>query len=475
MSQRPATRSALAIGAALAWLGLAAFVGWQMQNLALASALFIAALVVLVIYCANWIRQRSRQADEAIAALRRSEARYEVAFAGSFQGLWDWDIQARSVHFSPLCKSLLGYETDQPVSELSAWTSRIHPDDRERVMAAMDDHLVHRLSFDQEFRLLAGVEQIRWVRARGLAIWNEQGFPVRMAGSLTDVSDRHRLEEELRQKVEDLASSNRALQEYIDAADAATRSKSESLANLSNDIRSPLAAVLGDAELLLEQSPAGVAHSLLERIKRNALQVLALVGPPAQEPPVEAEPARPALHDTVVAALPASPPAAMAQGSKSSSGEPAARTTKKKTLPLSGRRMLLAEDSPDNQWLITHHLQKSGAVVEHAGDGLQAVAKAQAAWQSGRPFHAVLMDMQMPVLDGYEATRRLRSAGYALPILAMTTHAAAADRQKCLAAGCDDYIAKPIRVPQLLAMLTACLQRLDVAGRDTQPAVGSPL
>ncbi|MCO6436413.1 MAG: response regulator [Phycisphaerae bacterium] len=132
-------------------------------------------------------------------------------------------------------------------------------------------------------------------------------------------------------------------------------------------------------------------------------------------------------------------------------------------------RVLVVDDSPDNAALVTHLLRRAGADVAVAENGRESVTEALTAVQCGRPYDVVLMDMQMPVMDGYEATRELRRRGYAGPIVALTAHAMAEDRQHCLEAGCDEYLAKPVSRGDLLAAVQGMLSRR--AGRFSHPDV----
>ena len=117
-------------------------------------------------------------------------------------------------------------------------------------------------------------------------------------------------------------------------------------------------------------------------------------------------------------------------------------------------KILLVEDNEMNRDMLTRRLQRKGYEVVVAVDGEEAVTMAR----SEAP-ELILMDMRLPLLDGWEATRRIKAAPETepIPIIALTAHAMAEDREKALAAGCNDYDSKPIELPRLLGKMQTLL------------------
>ena len=115
-------------------------------------------------------------------------------------------------------------------------------------------------------------------------------------------------------------------------------------------------------------------------------------------------------------------------------------------------KILLVEDNEMNRDMLSRRLKRRGYEVVVAVDGAEGVALAQSVAPD-----LILMDMSLPVLDGWDATRRLKAdpQTQAIPIVALTAHAMSDDREKALAAGCDDYATKPIELPELLAKIEA--------------------
>jgi CheY-like chemotaxis protein/HPt (histidine-containing phosphotransfer) domain-containing protein len=129
-------------------------------------------------------------------------------------------------------------------------------------------------------------------------------------------------------------------------------------------------------------------------------------------------------------------------------------------LSISGR-ILLAEDGEENQFLISLHLRKAGAVVEIADNGRIALEKINAAIEKSQPFDLLITDIQMPEMDGYTLAETLRAMECPIPIIALTAHAMPEDKKKCLDAGCSDYLSKPINKSQLITMCSKWLKKLE--------------
>jgi len=119
-------------------------------------------------------------------------------------------------------------------------------------------------------------------------------------------------------------------------------------------------------------------------------------------------------------------------------------------------KILLVEDNEMNRDMLSRRLVRKGYDVVMAVDGQQAVDAA-----SSQSPDLILMDMSLPIIDGWEVTRRIKAAPYtqAIPVIALTAHAMESDREKCMDAGCDDFDTKPIDFPRLLAKISALLER----------------
>jgi signal transduction histidine kinase len=141
--------------------------------------------------------------------------------------------------------------------------------------------------------------------------------------------------------------------------------------------------------------------------------------------------------------------AALAQATDGSLSNVSSELVNSDELPLAGRRILVVDDSPDNRLLVSRYLTKAGAVVDTADDGKSGAEKALAG-----SYEIVLMDLQMPGVDGLKALRLLQEAGYQKPVIALTAHTMQGDRERCLKAGFSSHLSKPIDAPLMISLLS---------------------
>lgn len=140
-------------------------------------------------------------------------------------------------------------------------------------------------------------------------------------------------------------------------------------------------------------------------------------------------------------------------------------TTTSLPLPALRGRILVVDDRHEIRYLVQRYVEEAGAQVALAQDGAQALAAVAQAETLGEPFDGVIMDIQMPVMDGLTATRQLRQRGYQGQLIALTAHAMKGDREKYLAAGCNAYLSKPVDARALVSLLAKCC-----GGRDSAAA-----
>ncbi|MNK12043.1 Aerobic respiration control sensor protein ArcB [compost metagenome] len=513
------------------------------------------------------------QRSKADAALRESEEslketkeHLEFALAASNMGTWENDLQKSFSKVNDTTARLLGYEPEEYQASLNAFLQVVHPDDLPVYLESRSAAIDQRADLNVELRCVMKNGAIRWVRVKGRAKYDRSGNPLRLTGTIVDITPEKRYQTEL----------ERALSE----AESASRLKSSFLANMSHEIRTPLGAILGFTELLEDPnlSAQDRAHYLevvqrngytlshlindildLSKVESNHLdietlrvslrsiveEVISLLEVRAREqkiylnveyidsPPdaILTDPVRVkqvlmnlvgnalkftneggvtltvtanrdklrfAIQDTGIGIDDSQKdklfkPFTQADSSttrifggtglglalsirlaellgggielvRSVPGqgslfcftiklvslqplpEPAVRSSSEPAIQhLKGLRLLICEDSTDNQKLVQLMLQKEGAEMTMASNGQEGYEKAVT-----QDFDLILMDIQMPVMDGYEATQKLRGGGYKKPIVALTAHAMSDEHLRCLEAGCNDYLTKPIDRKKLI-------------------------
>src|SRR5438552_2544430 len=389
-------------------------------------------------------------------ALQVSEERLRLALEAGRLGVWDWNVGTGQVQWSGTLEPIHGLPRGGFAGTLEGFQALAHPDERARVNEAIRRALDEGSGYDIEFRNLRPDGSVHTMAAKGKVLRDAEGRPLRMLGTAMDVTERRRLEDELRRHAERLADADRR--------------KDEFLAMLAHELRNPLAPLRTSLELL----GSGVAGG--ERFLEIAKRQVGL--PPALLPRIfdlfvqgdaslDRTPGGLGIGLTLVHALVElhggrveARSAGLEQGSEFlvwlpvlPSGLPAlaAAPEATPTVAADGRlKILLVEDHQDTAESLAAMLEGWGHEVQVAFDGLAAL-RAVAALAPD----VVLSDLGRPSLDGYEFARRLRQQpGFGRVLLvALSGYGREEDKRRSLEAGFDHHLVKPPDMDVLQALL----------------------
>ena len=210
----------------------------------------------------------SRQMDH----IQQSEERLKLAIEGSNTGFWDWDCRSGRVIYSTLWKAMLGYEDAEIGNDPDEWESRLHPEDRERILSMAQDYIEHGVgSYENLARIRHKDGHYVWIMARGRALRDSQGRAYRFVGTHLDMTEQKALE----QRLIEAGALQQAAREH---AEAASRAKSIFVANMSHEIRTPMNGVLGMLQLLRDTSLTHNQLSLLTDAEKSASALLDVIG-----------------------------------------------------------------------------------------------------------------------------------------------------------------------------------------------------
>lgn len=204
------------------------------------------------------IEIRESERNAAIKALQVSEERYALAVDGSSDGIWDWNIITDKVFYSARHKELLGVPESKVEEDVDFFRSRLHPDDIKRTWDRVQLHLDAKVPYDIEYRLRHEDGSYRWFRARGRALWDENGIPFRMAGAITDITERHLAAERIQ-------NLNQELEQRVNKRTAELEHANKELEafsySVSHDLRAPIRHISSFSELLRQDTESHLSES----------------------------------------------------------------------------------------------------------------------------------------------------------------------------------------------------------------------
>lgn len=218
-----------------------------------------------------------KRAEEALQA---SELRLRCTLDVATDGLWDWNLSTKQAYYSPSWIRLLGLEDqDIPLNNIHDWKSRIHAEDLPWVEQALNEHLEgNTANYIIEHRVRHRSGDWKWFAMRGkLVQWDEQSRPLRMMGTMTDITERKVSESALAQAAQDLGKKNFELAEARDKALDAAKMKAEFLATMSHEIQTPMNGVIGMTGLLLDTPLSSEQREFAETVRRSGEHLLDII------------------------------------------------------------------------------------------------------------------------------------------------------------------------------------------------------
>jgi PAS domain S-box-containing protein len=212
-----------------------------------------------------------KERQQVEAELRQSEEHLRLALSATRMGTWNWNIQTGKISWSDNLEALFGLEPGEFDGSVEMFAARLHQDDRDRVLAAVDHAVATREDYEIEFRVVYPNGTIRWALSKGKVFYDKNGQPIQMGGIDLDISDRKQAEQE-RDRLLQLEQAARA------EAERANRIKDEFLAVLSHELRSPLNPILGWTKLLqtrkFNETKTAEALATIERNAKLQTQLI---------------------------------------------------------------------------------------------------------------------------------------------------------------------------------------------------------